>query len=278
MTNPAIAAVLGPGERARVEAAMGDRIAVLHQETIPDAIRVVRERPVAAVLLSVSRCQDEQLPELDRLVQGFPAIPTVALMNGPGHSDVLLRLGARGIREVIDVNAPEGWRRLRALVEGPGTPATARIQGPILNALNEAPPDAKLFFEALIRCAPHHVTVRRLARTLHVSPSTLLSRFQRAGIPSPKSYLAALRLLHAALLLEDGGRSVADVAYRLEYSSPQSFGRHVRAMLGVTATEFRRRLPFPVALDRFLALMIAPYRAAFRTFHPLLSGGLDSGH
>jgi AraC-like DNA-binding protein len=278
MTNPAIAAVLGPGERARVEAAMGDGIAILLQESIPDAIRVVRERPVAAVLLSVTRCQDEQLPEVDRLVQGFPAVPTVAVMAGPGHSDVLLRLGARGVRQVIDMNAPEGWRRLRALVEGPGTPASARLQGPILTALQDAPPDAKLFFEALIRCAPHHVTVRQLSRTLHLPASTLLSRFQRAGLPSPKSYLAALRLLHAALLLEDKGRSVADVAHRLEYSSPQSFGRHVRAVLGVTATEFRRRLPFPVALDRFLALMIAPYRAAFRTFHPLLSGGLDSGH
>ena len=32
---------------------------------------------------------------------------------------------------------------------------------------------------------------------------------------------------------------MADVAYRLEYSSPQSFGRHLRAMLGVTALEFR---------------------------------------
>jgi len=278
MTNPAIAAVLGPGERARVEAAMGEGIAVLHRDTIPEAIRAVRERPVAAVLLSVSRCPEEQLLELDRLVQGFPAIPTVAVVAGPGNSDVLLRLGARGVREVVDVSAPEGWRRLRALVSAPGSPASARIQAPILTALADAPPDARLFFEALIRCAPHHLTVRQLARTLHVPSSTLLSRFQRAGLPSPKSYLAALRLLHAALLLEDAGRSVADVSYRLEYSSPQSFGRHVRAMLGVTASEFRRRLPFPVALDRFLALMIAPYRAAFRTFHPLLSGGLDSGH
>jgi AraC-like DNA-binding protein len=278
MTNPAIAAVLGPGERARVEAAIGEGVALLHQETIPDAIRVVRERPVAAVLLSVTRCPEEQLPEVDRLVRGFPAVPTVAVLSGPGHSELLLRLGARGIRQVIDMNAPEGGRRLRALIEGPGTPASARLQGPILGALDEAPPDTRLFFEALIRSAPHHVTVRQLARTLHLPASTLLSRFQRAGLPSPKSYLAALRLLHAALLLEDRGRSVADVAHRLEYSSPQSFGRHVRAMLGVTATEFRRRLPFPVALDRFLALMIAPYRAAFRTFHPLQSGGLDSGH
>lgn len=275
---PMIAAVLGPGERARVEAAVGSGVDVVLEETIPAAIRLVRERPVSAVLLSVTRCREEQLPDLDRLVQGFPAVPMVAVVAGPGNSETLLRLGARGVREVVDVSVPDGCRRLRALLETPGTPATARLQGPIVQALGEVPPDTRLFFEALIRCAPDHLTVRDVAKTLRIPSSTLLSRFQRAGLPSPKSYLAAIRLLHAALLLVDEGRSVADVAYRLEYSSPQSFGRHVRAMLGVTATEFRRRLPFPVALDRFIALMIAPYRAAFRTFHPLMSGGLDSGH
>ena len=129
MTVPAIAAVLAPGERARVEAAMGEGVAVLHQESIPDAIRVVRERAVAAVLLSVSRCREEQLPELDRLVQGFPAVPTVAVVAGPGNSEALLRLGARGVRQVVDVTAPEGWRRLRALIEAPGSLGAARIQG-----------------------------------------------------------------------------------------------------------------------------------------------------
>ena len=87
-----------------------------------------------------------------------------------------------------------------------------------------------------------------------------MSRFARAGLPSPKNYLAAIRLLHAAFLFETAGLSVADVAYRLEYSSPQSFGRHLRAMLGLTALEFRRRFPFPVALERFVALMMDPYR------------------
>ena len=64
-----------------------------------------------------------------------------------------------------------------------------------------------------------------------------LSRFLRAALPSPKRYLAATRLLYAAALLEIPGFSVADAAYRLEYSSPQSFGRHVRAILGATASE-----------------------------------------
>jgi AraC-like DNA-binding protein len=105
-----------------------------------------------------------------------------------------------------------------------------------------------------------------------------MSRFGRAGLPSPKSYLAAMRLVHAALLLEEAGLSVADAAYRLDYSSPQSFGRHLRGLMGVTGSEFRRRFPFPVALRRFLQLMILPYRTEFRAFHPLSSGTWDSGH
>jgi len=112
-------------------------------------------------------------------------------------------------------------------------------------------------------------TVTALAERLYVRPSTLMSRFARAGLPSPKNYLSAVRLLHAAYLFESAGLSVADVAYRLEYSSPQSFGRHLRAMLGVTALEFRRRYPFTVALERFIELMVEPYRAVWRDFHPV---------
>jgi AraC-like DNA-binding protein len=104
-----------------------------------------------------------------------------------------------------------------------------------------------------------------------------MSRFARAGLPSPKNYLAAIRLLHAAYLFQTAGLSVADVSYRLEYSSPQSFGRHLRAMLGLTALEFRRRFPFPVALARFVELMVNPYVAIWRSFHPVAAGSWDGG-
>jgi transcriptional regulator GlxA family with amidase domain len=158
------------------------------------------------------------------------------------------------------------------VVGQPATRAVSRIQGPILKALEHAPPDTRLFIEAMIRLAPDTPTVTALAERLYVRPSTLMSRFARAGLPSPKNYLAAIRLLHAAHLFETAGLSVADVAYRLEYSSPQSFGRHLRAMLGVTALEFRRRFPFPLALERFVELMIEPYREVWREFHPMAGG------
>jgi AraC-like DNA-binding protein len=102
-----------------------------------------------------------------------------------------------------------------------------------------------------------------------------MSRFARAELPSPKNYLAAIRLLHASYLFETAGLSVADVSYRLEYSSPQSFGRHLRAMLGLTAMEFRRRFPFPVALARFIELMVEPYVTIWEAFHPVAAGTWD---
>jgi AraC-like DNA-binding protein len=272
--SPTVATVLLPVERARVDAAGSGCFALLHRDSIPEAVRVVRERPVDAVLVSVHRCGPEQVECLSHLVREFPGIPTVALVSQHDSSatEMLLRLGASGVRQVVDVTSPAGWSRLRQVVGQPATRAVARIQGPILDALSEAPAGTRLFMEAMIRLAPETPTVTNLAQRLYVRPSTLMSRFARASLPSPKNYLAAVRLLHAAYLFEAGGLSVADVSYRLEYSSPQSFGRHLRAMLGVTAIEFRRRFPFPVALARFVELMVLPYTGIWRTFHPLENG------
>ncbi|MEO8294019.1 MAG: helix-turn-helix domain-containing protein [Gemmatimonadota bacterium] len=269
-----VATVLLPGERPRVDAAGNGCFAVVHRDTIPEAIRVVRERPVDAVLLSVHRCPASQIDALDHLLRDFPDIPTLALVShhDPASTEALLHLGASGIRQVIDVTSPAGWQRLREVIAGPASRASARIQGPLFERLEDTPADTRLFFEAMIRLAPETVTVRKLATRLQVRPSTLMSRFGRAGLPSPKSYLAAVRLLHASILFEGSGLSVADVAYRLEYSSPQSFGRHVRALLGITSSEFRSRLPFPAALNRFLDIMITPYREVLRDFHPLAAG------
>src|SRR5205809_476198 len=127
------------------------------------------------------------------------------------------------------------------------------------------------------RPSPVLSTVRRLARHLRICSSTLMSRFYRANLPSPKTYLAGMRLVHAAYLFSNPGLSVADVAYRLDYSSPQSFGRHLKAMLGVTAGEFRRRFPFDVSLERYVDLLITPYRETLRAFCPLNAGLWDQG-
>lgn len=273
--SPTLAAVLLPAERSRVEAAGTGCFAIVHRDNVFDAIRVVRERPVDALVVSVHQCRPEQVEEIAQFVRRFPSVPAVAFVShhDARATEMLLRLGASGVRQVVDVTGPAGWTRLRQLVSEPVSRSAARIQGPLLAALEDLPPDARLFVEVLVRLAPDTATVRQLSARLGIRPSTLMSRFARASLPSPKSYLAAMRLLHAAQMLEDGGLSIADVAHRLDYSSPQSFGRHVRSLLGITSSEFRRRFPFPLALRRFIDLMIRPYAAVWAGFHPLERSG-----
>jgi AraC-like DNA-binding protein len=273
---PLVAAVLTPQERSQVDAAVHGYAALVCRESIAEALQVVRERPVDTLLVSVHHCRPDQLPTLHAGLRAFPAMPAVALVSraDPATTELLLRLGASGVRQVVDVTTPAGWRRLRELVGHPATPAVARVQGPVLAALEGVPPDARLFLEALLRLAPRTPTVTQLARQLDVRSGTLLTRFARAGLPSPKNYLASLRLVFAAELLEAPGRTVAEVALRLDYSSPQSFGRHLRTLLGITPSEFRARLPFPAALERFVEQMLVPYRAIWLGFHPLSASGL----
>lgn len=96
-----------------------------------------------------------------------------------------------------------------------------------------------------------------------------MSRFFRAALPAPKKYLAMTRLLYAAAFLTAREASVTDVSNALNYSSPQSFGRHVRIMLGLSAGEFRRELSFQAGIAHFTDRLIRPYMNVLATFRPL---------
>lgn len=266
-----VATVLEPSDRARVDAAAGGRVTTIHAESVPDAIRAVRERPVQAVLLSPTHVPREHVPSVAALVRAFPGVQAVAVVSrhDPSAAERLLALGASGIHTLLDLTRREGWGELRETLCHPTSPATAAILGQVMPDLADASPDCRLWFETMIRLAPGTPTVRRLCERLGVHPSSFVSRFFRAALPSPKRYLAAVRLLYVAALLESRGLSVADAAYRLEYSSPQSFGRHLRTVTGLTASEFRRSMPLPRALADFRARLLHPYRAVLRAFHPL---------
>jgi len=227
----------------------------------------------------VHRCDEAAFPRVAQFVREFPQVPAVALISRPDHEAPgrVLSLGASGVHAVVDVSEPSGWGRLRELLREPSSPVAASVMGQLDRDLAGAPPDCRLFFEIVVRRAPDLRTVRRLAIVLRVVPSSLMSRFYRTNLPSPKTYLAHARLLHAAYLFRNGGLSIADISNRLDYSSPQSFGRHLRALLGVTAGEFRRRLPFEAAVARFRERFVTPYRGRLLAFHPLGTRPGDHG-
>jgi AraC-like DNA-binding protein len=268
---PTVATVVDPRDRPRLDAAAAGRFRTIHAESVADVIRAVRERPVQAVLVSPNHVPHDQVPWVAALVRSYPGVQTVAVVSrhDTDSAERLLAFGASGIRTLLDLSQREGWSALRDALCHPTSPTAAAILGRVMPELDEAPADCRLCFETLIRVAPGTPTVRDLCRRYGLRAPSFVSRFFRARLPSPKRYLTSLRLVYVAAMFEVRGLSVADAAYQLDYSSPQSFGRHLKAATGLTPREFRRTMPFPRALEQFHHQMIVPYRAALRAFRPL---------
>lgn len=266
-----VATILEPAERARVDAAGVGIYRALHRDSLDDVFRDLRERPIGAVLVSVCRCNERDSAKIARLVREFPRIPAVALLTHLEQQTprAVLALGRSGVRAIVDVRQPIGWRELRAvLVEGRGDDIQRLALARIAEDMPNASVDCQQFFELVFR--PRSVaTVRSLAKALGILPSTLMSRFFRARLPAPKRYLATARLVRAARLLENPGLSVASAANHLDYSSPQSFGRHVRTMMQISAVEFRERYDGEGMLRRFREELVMPFVPVLRTFSPL---------
>lgn len=285
MTPPArtlkapVITVVDPDERTRVDAAGTGLFYAIHRETVADAHAELKRRPASAVLVSVARCGHEAERRVASVVREFPTVPTVALLGTTLPTpEALMQLGQAGVTRLVDVRAPSGWTRLRHLLtEEAAQEVERRTLAAVRAELGEAPPDVWRFFEVVLdRQAPAH-TVRDLCARVGVGPSTLMSRFLRAGLPSPKLYLAYARLLRAARLFEDPGHSIADVATALRYSSPQSFSRHVRLLFGMTAGRFRREVDGAVMLERWMAELVRPHLPALRTLRPLaLTAGMPA--
>jgi AraC-like DNA-binding protein len=267
-----VATILTPAERSRVDAAGEGLYRSIHRESVDDVIRDVREARASAVVVSVTYCDRTSSNPVASMVREFPRVPTLALLSelGPRTPHTLLSLGTSGVRRLIDVRDASGWRMLRsALTDECGNSIQRFALGRLADDLAGATQDCWRFFEALFLSPPSVTTVRRLSRDLEVFPSTLMSRFFRAHLPPPKRYLATARLVRAAHLFENQGFSVANIANHLEYSSPQSFGRHVMGMLGLSAMEFRQRYDGAGMLDRFRQDLVVPYASALKRLQPL---------
>lgn len=187
------------------------------------------------------------------------------------HPQSLLSLGRSGMRIVIDARESGGWRLLRETV-ATADRGSFNIDSAIADLrvrLAAASDDCLQLLELLLVAQPPIHAVRTIALLVDLHPGTLMSRFQRAGLLPVKRYLDLANLVRAAHALEDQRRSIADVAVQLEYSSPQSFGRHVQLVLGMTASTFRGTYDCEGMYGRFCDEVITPVHGELCRFRPL---------
>lgn len=268
---PVVATVLTPLERVRVDVASEGAFKVLHRGSVEELTDDVRAQDVDAVIVSVARYDTGSTARMAAMVREFPTVPTFALLTDVQRSTPhsVLELGRVGVRTLIDARSPAGWSALRDLLTHEWS---TDVQRQMLGALNldlvGAAPDCWKFFELLFTHKPYIANVRQMGRYLNVIPGTLMSRFYRAKLPSPKRYIDVGRLVRAARLLENTGLSVTSVARKLDYSSPQAFSRHVRCVLGMSPVRFREAYDGETMLRKFREELILPHVSTLRLFRP----------
>lgn len=278
LLRPRVGTWLTPRERGEVEIAAGALLSFVHRDTLHGLREDLVTARTDTALVSASLVRRADVPILSALVQDFPGTPTLGLVSEIAEDRALagaLGFGLAGIRKIIDVRAVGGWAALRGAFD------PERLRHPFIrDALRDLlggptetgrqrcfTPGWTRFLEASF--SPRILNAKQVARSLGVCPSTLMSRFFRAGLPSPKSYVSQAVLVWAAYLGESPGLSLNAIAHRMDASSPQSFGRMVRILVGVSAGEFRRRFDGVAMLERFRAKLIDPYRETLRSFDPL---------
>jgi hypothetical protein len=167
MPLAAVATVLMPAERPRVDAAGEGLYRAIHRDTVEDVIRDLKERRAGAVLVSVSRCCDSQAASrMATVVREFPRVPAVALLTQfeSESARAVLALGRCGISQLVDVRQPSGWRELRSALMADRSDEIRRLAlGQLAVDLAGAPEDCWRFFESLFGNGSGVSTVRALA-------------------------------------------------------------------------------------------------------------------
>jgi AraC-like DNA-binding protein len=263
-------------ERTLVDAGAIECVRTVHRDTLAQVAIDLASGATDGVLVSAAFVGREDVPALRALVHGFPSRTIVGLIGEAESNRAVLAsllFGQAGIRSVADVRTPQGWREFRSMLDCSNQPdefirhSIGLILREIGQDYNNPSDDRNEFFRLVF--SPRLTSAKELAAQLGVHPSTLMSRFYRAGLPAPKKYVAFARLVWAAHLGESPAMSFAAIANRINASSPQSFHRTVRTLLSMKAGEFRSTYSGAQMLDCFVSRLVRPYCDTLRTFDPL---------
>jgi AraC-like DNA-binding protein len=189
--------------------------------------------------------------ELPALLNRFPSATVVAALHAvPGRLEHVRRLGEWGVAQVIDLEEETTTLAMGLRLLGTrGRPLRNLIQ-------SELPANMSGLARSILAVAGSVVSDggqgAELARAFHITTRTLSRWCRRAQLPPPRQLLAWMRILIAAELLDDSGRTVSDVALACGYSADAALRQALRSFINFTPTALREQGAFRTVSRGFL--------------------------
>src|SRR5881394_3301269 len=218
----------------------GGRFSVVRAVTWDDVLTAIRGRPVELAVVDPLLSGDARSQEIERL----------------------RALGQRGIQHVVFANYDDHPTRLREVLSQEEARSSSRqLLDQLADAFAPLPSELRWVLEEALRAPGQVQTVSQVAVRARVDRRTCERWFTRVGLPSPRHFLSAARVLYAHRLLQDPGFTIEDVAKRLGYAQTKTLQLHARAYLGLTAGEMRLSLSPDEALARVVRRFLTPASA-----------------
>jgi len=185
-----------------------------------------------------------------RLRQAHPRLTLIAYVApSPHRVREIFDAGRAGFAGLVVAGEDDAPRSLLALADQ----AEARALTGVLRAeLRDLAPFAIDAVLIAVTRAHERLTPGDLAKLLGRSPRALTRRLAAEALPSPQRLLAWARLIVAAHLLEDSGRSADRVAATLGFPSGSSYRNTCQRYLQATPHEIRKAGGAAFVLRRFL--------------------------
>jgi AraC-like DNA-binding protein len=195
-------------------------------------------------------CPGELAGELRALLAHFPAATVIAALPiSPGNAAELRTLFEWGVADVISLGREDTPAALARRVRAVQARTVHRL---LKRALPRGVPSrARILLTTAAETVAAGGQAPELAAALGVNERTVPRWCRRADLPAPRRLLAWLRLLLAAELLDDPGRSVASIAEACGYASEVSLKAALRQFMGAPPSELRRRGAFDTAASAF---------------------------
>ena len=239
-----------PGFRQRIHAALDDRHEVIDCEDW-NALAVQCDRTLPRVaVIDLLADVPANFERVRRLRQAHPRLTLIAYVApSPHRVREIFDAGRYGFAGLVVAGEDDAPRSLLALVDQ----AEARaLTGVLRHELRDLAPFALDAVLIAVTRAHERLSPGALAKLLGRSPRALTRRLAADGLPSPQRLLAWTRLMVAAHLLEDSGRSADRVAATLGFPSGSSYRNTCQRYLQSTPHEIRKAGGAAFVLRRFL--------------------------
>ncbi len=245
----------------RLRRAAPARFTLVHAATWGAALAAIRTRPVELAVVDPVLTGTASAKEIEQLRLLFPSLPLILYTAlTPQTAGALLALGQRGIRHAIFARYDDHPSHLRqVLVAEEGRATSQQLLDEFAWALAPLPSELRWVLEAVLHSPAELQSVQQVAARARLDRRTFERWFTRVGLPSPRHFLAAARVLYAHRLLQDPGFTIEDVARRLGYAQAKTLQLHARTYLGLTAGEMRLALAPEEALHRVVRGFLAPH-------------------